>query len=282
MSTRAILTDVTRCIGCEACVAACQDTNHIEPGPPRPWTAGPGQLSEYRWTTVVRGPRGRYVRLHCRHCLDPACASACPVGALHRADDGAVVYDADICMGCRYCMIACPFGMTRYEWSSPTPRIRKCIMCHDKVAAGEIDQPACTSACPTQATIFGDRDALLAEARARIRAFPDRYLPHVWGEEEVGGTSVLMISDVDLATAGWPHGLRRHAYPDHTAPALRLVPGTFATVGVAMLGLSWIIGRRRELEAGAAEPDTDDAARATDGDARATDGDGADEDGGDR
>ncbi len=248
MSTRAILTDVTRCIGCEACVEACGQANHIETGPPRPWTAGPDRLSEYRWTTLVRAPRGRYVRLHCRHCLEPACASACPVGALHRAADGAVVYDADICMGCRYCMIACPFGMTRYEWSSPVPRVRKCIMCHEKIAAGELAEPACTHACPAKATIYGDRDALLAEAWRRIHASPERYIHRVWGEEEVGGTSVLMISDVDLSTAGWPRDLRRHPYPEHTAPALRLVPGTFVGVGAAMLGLSWIIGRRRELE----------------------------------
>ena len=149
------------------------------------------------------------MRVQCRHCLDPACAAACPVGALYTTESGAVAYDADICMGCRYCMVACPFRMTRYEWDSPMPRVRKCILCHDALKSGELDQPACTAACPTKATIFGERDALLAEARRRIEAAPDKYIHHIWGEHEVGGTSVLYISDVELTAAGWPEQAAR-------------------------------------------------------------------------
>jgi formate dehydrogenase iron-sulfur subunit len=246
MRSFAILTDVTRCIGCEECVTACQRTNHTGDDAPWAWQGDPSDLSESRWTTIVRAPRGRYVRLQCRHCVDPACVSACPVGALRRSPQGAVTYDSDICMGCRYCLMACPFRLTRYEWSSATPRVRKCILCYEKIMDGELTQPACTAACPTQATIFGDREALLAEAHTRIRTNPGRYIDHVWGEHEVGGTSVLYISDVDLGTAGWPHGLLSSSYPALTRPILDTVPPTFLVVGAGMLGLSWVIGRRRK------------------------------------
>jgi formate dehydrogenase iron-sulfur subunit len=250
MKSMAILTDVTRCIGCEECVLACRRTNGTGVDEPWRWQRSAEDLSESRWTTIVPAGGNHFVRVHCRHCLEPACASACPVGALHRTPEGPVAYDADLCMGCRYCMIACPFMMTRYEWSSATPRVRKCILCYDKVKSGELAQPACTAACPTQATIFGDRDALLAEAHARIAASHGRYIDHVWGEREVGGTSVIYISDVDLAAAGWPAGLRQSSYPALTHAALATVPWTFASVGAAALGLSWIIDRRRRLAGG--------------------------------
>ncbi len=249
----AILTDVTRCIGCEECVAACKRANHLGEDTPYGWQRDATDLSSERWTTLVRGPRGRYVRLHCRHCLEPACASACPVGALHRSEFGAVTYDPEICMGCRYCMVACPFLMTRYEWASPTPRVRKCILCFEAIREGRLAQPACTSSCPAKATIFGERDELLAEAWRRIHNSPGSYLPRVWGEHEVGGTSVLYISDVDLSTAGWPHDLRHASYPALTTRVLKTVPATFVSVSAAMLGLSWVIGRRMKLAHGQVE-----------------------------
>jgi formate dehydrogenase iron-sulfur subunit len=137
--------------------------------------------------------------------------------------------------------------MTRYEWESPTPRIRKCILCHDKINAGQLEQPACTAACPTGATIFGEREAMLAEARRRIKADQGRYLNHIWGENEVGGTSVIYISDVDLAKAGWPASLSEHAVPELAVKVLETVPTTFVTVAAAMTGLHWVIKRRQKL-----------------------------------
>jgi formate dehydrogenase iron-sulfur subunit len=249
MKHMAILTDVTRCIGCEECVLACQTTNETGTDAPYRWQESTSDLSSTRWTTIKRGPRGAYVREQCRHCLDPACAAACPVGALQKSPEGPVVYDADICMGCRYCMMACPFRMTRYEWESATPRIRKCILCYDKIEEGELKQPACTKACPTEATIFGDRDELLAEARRRIRDNPGLYVDHIWGEHEVGGTSVLYISDVDLATAGWPASLGDDARPPLARKVLHTVPLTFAGVALTMFGVSWITRRREDVAA---------------------------------
>ena len=248
MTTTAILTDVTRCIGCEECVAACRVTNRTGSDAPYRWQGGVNDLSSTRWTTMVE-TSNRHVRLHCRHCLDPACAAACPVGALSKTESGAVAYNPVICMGCRYCMVACPFGMTRYEWESAAPRVRKCILCAEKIAAGEIDQPACTEACPTRATIFGDREELLAEARSRIAAAPGRYIDHIWGEHEIGGTSVLYISDVNLAEAGWPDQLGTDARPVLARKVLHTVPYTFFGVAGLMYGVHWTLERRRKVAA---------------------------------
>ena len=248
MKSMAILTDVTRCIGCEECVAACQRTNGTGPDAPFAWQGDPSALSASRWTTLVE-TGDRFVRVHCRHCLDPSCAAACPVGALHRTPEGPVAYNPEICMGCRYCMVACPFAMTRYEWGSATPRVRKCILCYDKVRSGELEQPACTGACPKEATVFGERNALLAEARRRIAAAPGRYLDHVWGEHEVGGTSVLYVSDVDLEAAGWPRRLGSEARPVLARKVLHTVPYTFFGVAAAMYGVHWTLDRRRKVAA---------------------------------
>ncbi len=246
----AILTDVTKCIGCEECVAACKQHNQTgEWDAPWAWQGRATDLSSTRWTTIQPTSEGRYVRVHCRHCLDPGCAAACPVGALKVTAEGAVAYDPVICMGCRYCMVACPFRMTRYEWESATPRVRKCILCYENLKNGNLDQPACTAACPVGATIFGTRDALLAEAKRRIAAAPGQYIDHVWGEHEVGGTSVLYVSDVDLVTAGWPNDLSQHPVPDLAKRVLHTVPTTFLTVGALMAGIHWVIKRRQRLAA---------------------------------
>jgi formate dehydrogenase iron-sulfur subunit len=268
MTSMAILTDVTKCIGCEECVAACDRTNHTGVDGPYRWQGHPTGLSSTRWTTVVGTQDGRFARLHCRHCLDPSCAAACPVGALERTPEGPIVYDPVICMGCRYCMIACPFGLARYEWSSPTPRVRKCFMCYQKIRDGELDQPACTAACPTGATVFGERELLLEEARRRIRSDPTLYIDHIWGEHEVGGTSVLYISDVDLAEAGWPPRLGEDPRPLLARRVLHTVPYTFVGVAAAMYGVHWTFERRKTIAQSEADPPVppDDASTAEPGD----------------
>jgi formate dehydrogenase iron-sulfur subunit len=247
MTHLAILTDVTRCIGCEECVLACRKTNDTGFDAPYSWQQEPDDLSSTRWTTIVNVGNERFARLHCRHCLDPACVAACPVGALQHSAEGAVTYDPEICMGCRYCMLACPFGMTRYEWSSPTPRVRKCILCHTKIKNGELEQPACTAACPAGATTFGEREALLAEARRRIAERPGRYIDHIWGEHEVGGTSTLYISDVDLAPAKWPADLGTERRPELARAVLHTVPFSFVGVAAVMYGIHWTFERRKEV-----------------------------------
>ncbi len=243
---KAILTDTTLCTGCERCVSACVEANDLPPEAPRRWSSADG-LSSRRFTSVIHVAPDEFVRTQCRHCLEPACVAACPVGALEKTEDGAVVYDFDLCMGCRYCMMACPFGIPRYEWESLVPRVTKCTLCHERLREGE--PPACTEACPTQATIFGEREELLAEAHRRIAADPERYVDRVFGEHEVGGCSVLTISSVDLDFLLLGSDPGERPMPDRQRAAMAAVPPTFVGMGVLMGGLHWIIGRRNKLAA---------------------------------
>jgi formate dehydrogenase iron-sulfur subunit len=245
-----ILNDVTRCTGCESCVDACKRTHDlpVEDGPPRVGSAADG-LTATRWTSIVRVRDDARVRKQCRHCLEPACVSACPVGALTRTAEGPVVYDKSVCMGCRYCMMACPFGVPRYDWASASPTIRKCVMCYEELRSGRLKEPACVSACPSQATLFGERDDVIAEAKRRIASRPDLYVPRIWGLQEVGGTRVLYVSHVSLAGLGWrdPEALGTEPLPELTWDALSKVPYEFFGMGGLMAGLYWIIERRQRL-----------------------------------
>ncbi len=248
-----ILTDVTKCIGCEECVTACKKVNGLclEDRPPRIGEL-PDGLSADRWTAVIRKPGNHFVRKQCRHCLRPACVSVCPVGALQKTPEGPVVYDKAICMGCRYCMVACPYGVPHYEWNAVAPSVRKCILCYPALKSGRIAAPACVTACPTKATLFGTRADLLGEARRRLAAEPKKYLPRIWGETEVGGTSVLYVSDISLDFLGWQESryLDDAPLPEKTWAALVPVPFEFFGVGALMGGLYWIIERRRKLARG--------------------------------
>ncbi len=235
----AILTDITKCIGCEACVMACREIN----GNPR--TTDTHMLSAYNWTAMDQR-RGVYIRRQCMHCLDPACASACPVLALIKTESGAVIYDADRCMGCRYCMIACPFGIPKYEWDRAVPRVQKCIFCYEK-ALRKGEQPACTAACPTGATIFADRSELIREAQKRLHASPEKYYPHIYGITEAGGTSVLYLSPLPFSELGFTRLSQQDPYPKLTWNVLSKIPNIVATGGVLLFGIWWIINRRIKL-----------------------------------
>lgn len=241
----AILVDTTRCIGCEECVVACKDVNHLPPD-----GLGPGQeavdgLSARRFTTVLRRPDDHFVKQQCRHCLDPACVSACVVGAMQKTPEGPVIYDSSLCIGCRYCMVACPYGIPRYDWDEPVPYVRKCEMCYPRLQEGK--EPACVEACPQQALLFGTRDDLLEEAHRRIDAEPERYLSHVWGEKEVGGTSVLYLSDASLGFLGWGGHVGDGPLPLLSWASLKKVPATFVGMGTLMTGIYWVIQRRMRL-----------------------------------
>jgi formate dehydrogenase iron-sulfur subunit len=194
---------------------------------------------------VVARPDDHYVRKQCRHCLEPACVSACPVGAMQKTPEGVVVYDKAICMGCRYCMVACPFGIPRYDWSSAVPYVNKCNLCYTRLREGKL--PACVEACPTRATIFGDRDALLADAESRLRAEPNKYLQHIYGAEEIGGTAVLYISDVDLGFLNFKNPLPEQPVPERTWAVMQEIPTVAVGMAVACSGLYWIIERRNRM-----------------------------------
>lgn len=236
--TAALLVDTTRCIGCNACADACKEANKL-PGEVEP------QLTARTWT-VVQQKGDVFVRRMCMHCEEPSCASVCPVGALHKTPEGPVAYEEDRCIGCRYCMVACPFGVPKYEWEKALPRVQKCIGCIDRVRAGKMT--ACAEACPAEATVWGDREELLAEARRRIRENPDGYVHHIYGEREVGGTSVLVLAGVPFEQLGFPVGLAERELPSYTWQALSKIPNVVAVGGTSLLGIWWIIHRRMQLE----------------------------------
>jgi formate dehydrogenase iron-sulfur subunit len=165
-----------------------------------------------------------------------------------------VVYDADKCIGCRYCMLACPFHVPRYQWDTTVPFMRKCDLCVERLGRGE--PPACVAACPHQVLLFGEREELLERARERLREEPGRYLPRIWGERELGGTSILYLSDVDLSQAGWP-GPESGSIPSLTDPVIHKTPVVAASVLLGSCLLGALIGRRNRLmgrEKGSEEP----------------------------
>jgi formate dehydrogenase iron-sulfur subunit len=242
--SKAILYDATQCIGCLQCEEGCAKENGL------PYDEGvknEKRTSDHKYTFVsVKKGAGeeKYMRRLCMHCEDPTCVSVCPVGALEKTKLGPVTYDADKCMGCRYCMVACPFGVPKYEWTKAIPRVRKCIMCSERVAAGK--QTACAEACPVGATIFGERETLLAEARRRIRENPTAYINHIYGEKEVGGTSTLLLSAVPFGDYGYPTHYGNEALPPLTGKVLEHVPDV-VTVGAALLGGIYWISNRRDI-----------------------------------
>ena len=247
----AILVDTTRCTGCEECVLACKEENDLGPDRLRRGQQAVDGLSATRFSTILRKPDDHFVRQQCRHCLEPACVSACLVGAMQKTPEGPVIYDSELCMGCRYCLVACPYGIPRYQWDEAAPLVRKCNLCYPRIQEGR--EPACVEACPEEALLFGEREDLLWEAHNRIAQHPGRYLPHVWGEKEVGGTSVLYLADISLGFLGWAQDLGEEDLPHLTWKSLKKVPGVVLGMGGLMGGISWVIGRRMRLAARAAE-----------------------------
>ena len=242
---KAILTDVTKCTGCEKCVDACIAENKLRKALPWRWISNDG-LSSERFTSIIRKPGGHYIRKQCRHCVEPACISACPVGALKKTEEGAVIYDSNKCLGCRYCMMSCPYGIPRYSWEDNVPYVRKCTMCYNLLQQGK--NPACVDACEEKATIFGEREELITEARQRISSKPELYIQKIYGEYEVGGTSVLYISDVELDFLGWKKDLGTQTFPSRTKLAMDAVPPVFLCVGALMYGIYWITERRKKVQ----------------------------------
>ena len=250
----AVLHDTTLCIGCRSCEAACNQVNDLRE-PDKPFT-DMSVLDEKRRTddetfTVVNRydiegePKSPVFRkMQCNHCKEPACASACFVGAFTKTPEGAVIYDASVCVGCRYCMIACPFDVPAYEYDEVlTPRVIKCTMCHPRLVEGKL--PGCVEACPQEALSFGKREDLIAVARERIRKYPDRYIDHIYGEHEVGGTNWMYITGSPFEELGMRTDLGTRPAPKLTSGALAMVP---IVVGVwpALLGGIYLINQRKE------------------------------------
>jgi len=213
-----LLYDATLCIGCKTCTIACRDANGLAPdtsGSPSRLYNAPVDLSA-RAKTVIKlyseNGSQSYVKTQCMHCIDPGCASACMLGALQKREFGIVSYDPDLCIGCRYCEIGCPFGVPKFDFASATPKIVKCELCKERLAKNQ--EPACTEVCPRKAVVFGRRTELLKEAKRRVAESPGRYVPKVYGETDGGGTQVLYLSHVPFEKLGFP------ALGDEPAPQL--------------------------------------------------------------
>lgn len=233
-----ILYDATLCIGCKACMAACKEYNHLPPDKSTPdslWD-NPVDLSAKTYNIIKLYTNGTgqfkdqavngysFIRRFCMHCVDPACTSACPVGALHKDPvSGVVLYNKHLCIGCRYCQVACPYDIPKFQWDQAFPEIKKCQLCAPRLAQGSY--PACCEFCPTGASVFGNVLDLLKEAKRRLSLNPGEYayyplrrvdsqdktyrlvtpyLKHIYGAREGGGTQVLMLANVPFDRLGLP------------------------------------------------------------------------------
>ncbi len=234
-----LLYDSTLCVGCKACVAACKQANE-NPAEfstvDKLWdtpldTSGYtfNLIKMYRNGTMTEKDREKdgyaFMKTSCMHCADPSCVSACPVSAMTKDPvSGVVGYDPDACIGCRYCVAACPFGVPKYQYDSSTGKIGKCELCRHRYKDGHYS--ACAEVCPTGATLYGKTSDLLIEAKRRLGIKPGtltkiprgklggpdqsyeapvaQYLQHVYGEKEYGGTQVLKLSGVNFQKLGMP------------------------------------------------------------------------------
>lgn len=239
MSKYALLFDQSLCIGCGACEQACQSEHDQQPHKPT-------KLDHDSFTWVEELGKDQYARHLCMNCEDPTCVSVCPVAALEKSSFGPVTWDPKKCMGCRYCMMACPFEIPKYEWHERNPRVRKCDMCVHRVTK---DLPtACASICPTGATNFGEREEMLKEAHRRLAANPERYTGEIYGEKEAGGTAVLMLLSKSPDASGLPDNVPQQDIPHLTWNVLEKLPQIIPVWGAFLGGMYWL-GERKEAVA---------------------------------
>ncbi len=255
MANMGMLIDLSYCMGCRGCQVACKQWNDL---PGEQTTIGteytnPQDRTAYTWTIVefktaeVNGKTvSSFTKTQCMHCLEPACASVCVGDAIHRQANGAVTIDYDKCIGCRYCQIACPFGVPKYQYDQKVPKMQKCTLCYDRISEGM--KPACAQTCPSGAIQFGEREELLKTAKKRLAAAPDKYVQHVYGEHEAGGTSVMYISAIPLELTPLKTDVTTEAVPSFTWKAMKQIPALLSVVSVASLGLLAYSSRREKLE----------------------------------
>ncbi|MEW5745750.1 MAG: 4Fe-4S dicluster domain-containing protein [Nitrospirota bacterium] len=229
---KAALIDLTKCIGCRSCQIACKSWNNrgVKPTTLNGNFTNPVDMNSEAYTVVkfVETEKDNmisgwdFIKTQCMHCKDPACASACPVGAFEKRQDGPVIYHDERCIGCRYCMMACPFDVPKYEWEKTSPIVQKCTFCADRLAMGMT--PACAKACAPKAIIFGSYDEIVSEAERRIKEHPGDYVNHVYGRNEAGGTSWMYLSAVPFEALGFKTNIPAAPLPDLTWAMLKTIP----------------------------------------------------------
>lgn len=238
-----MLVDTTRCIGCRSCEVACAKAHDLYVPDVENDNAleAPRETSERQWSIVNRyesekGPV--YVKKQCMHCWQPACAAACLTTAMFKTKEGPVIWRADKCMGCRYCMVSCPFDIPKFEYHDWNPKIQKCNMCWERLETGK--KPACSEACPTDALMFGKKRELTEIARVRIYNHPDKYTHEIYGEHEVGGAGWLYLASAPFGQLGFRDDLGETPYPEYTKEFLYAVPGVFVLWPPLLLGLHYL------------------------------------------
>jgi len=236
-----VLVDTTRCIGCRACERACSEAHDL----PVPDIENDGALeavrdtSDHQWTVVNRFETSKgpvFVKKQCLHCWQPACAAACLTNAMLKTRTGPVIWRGNKCMGCRFCMVSCPFEIPKFEYHGWNPKIQKCNMCAERLKQGL--KPACVESCPTDALMFGSKRELMEIARLRVYHHPGHYVHKIYGEYEVGGTSWLYLSAVPFEEIGFRTDLGTTPYPEYTRNFLYGVPLAMFGLPALLLGLS--------------------------------------------
>ena len=248
-----VLVDTTRCIGCRSCELACAGARGLQRPDLDEATLTPTRTtSETQWTVVSRHDTDAgevFVKRQCMHCWQPACAAACLTNAMCKTREGPVVWKSDKCMGCRFCMVSCPFGVPKFEYGEWNPSIQKCNMCWERLVEGQM--PACVQSCPADALLFGTRRELMEIARVRIYNHPDRYVHHVYGGHEVGGCSWLYLAAVPFEQLGFRTDLGTIPYPEYTRDFLQTVPVALFGLPALLVGLNLL--SRKETGPGATE-----------------------------
>lgn len=247
---KSVLVDLTRCIGCRGCQVACKEWNENEA---RSTTfngdfTNPAKLNSDTYTHIRfleteqrESVDWSFIKNQCMHCKEPACASACPVGALIKTPEGPVSYDFDRCIGCRYCMVACPFDIPKYEWDTTWPAVQKCTFCSERIKDGMI--PACIKTCPTEVMYFEEYDKVVAEAKTRLSNNPNKYVNHIYGLDEAGGTAWMYISDKPFDTLGFKKGIPNESLPDYTWSVLSTIPAKVVGIAAALSVVAYFRSR---------------------------------------
>lgn len=244
---KGVLVDITRCIGCRGCQAACKEWNERKA---RKTTlsgdfTNPAELNSDCYTHIrfhesqrENGmPAWSFVKDQCLHCREPACAAACPVGALARTEKGPVTYSYDRCIGCRYCMLACPFKIPKYEWESTFPWVQKCSFCSERIRDNMV--PSCIKACPTATMFYDEYDTVVKEAEARVAGNPGKYVSHIYGKEEAGGTSWIYISNVPFEKLGFNVNVSNVVLPQLTWGSLGKIPFSVTGLAAILSAIAW-------------------------------------------
>jgi formate dehydrogenase iron-sulfur subunit len=233
-----VLYDSTHCAGCQTCESSCAEANGL-PAPVDTPQAGVLRKTDTTRRTVINSyntSKGEvYIKKQCMHCNEPACTAACLTQAMYKTKEGAIIWRGDKCMGCRYCMVSCPFDVPKFEYYSANPKIEKCNMCYTRLKEGKI--PACVENCPAEALVFGTRRELIKEARKRINENPEQYVDQIYGEHEVGGTGFLYLSGVPFDEVGVNTSLQSKSYPELSKGFLFSVPTIFVLWPAILLGI---------------------------------------------